>query len=387
MKNNIWFVTRSYPPTKGGGPFVRKQQVEFLISKGYKVTVLTQPQAAEIDDTNVVIIDHMVSSRLLRYMERLCLLFDYLFLWSKKVADYIINNAQEGDVIFITSGGELGFLQKVQYLKKYRPDLKVVMNYHDLLIYSRYQGQKSFSHPHLPIDFIERKNISHVDYVITQSNRMSEILSEKFPMLKNKISSMYFGIPEIYEQKKSPSKELIKLVYIGTMGKLQSPEVILDALKSLPGKIRKKLNITFIGDFKQNSRIKNSNLVEKISYIPREELINRCANEYDYAIVTAQNIRPLETLMPTKFYEYLGIGIPVLSIVAENCEISNVIEKYNFGVSVVHGNKEQLVNELINIVEKYDVSNFRKCVIENRNLLSSNKTLELMCDVIENKLN
>lgn len=402
MNKKIWFVSRSYPPSPGGGAFVRKQQVMHLRESGHNVTVIMPPQTSQASQTTQKFKDEQVKDntgehfkvispklplRVGLYLERLLLIPDYMYFWGRQVTDFLINNAEEKSVVVITTGGELGVFSHVKRIKKKRPDIKIVLSYHDLIAYAKYDGASTFSHPHQRIDKYEGEAIEFADNVLAQSEIMQEMLCEKYPQHKGKIDFIYFGFQSdtpLLKKKQILDVDKITIAYAGNMGKLQSPEILIRAYRVLPTEVKNKIHLMFIGDFSNNEVISEANDVEKVGYLQRNEMLELLEGRVDIALVSAINIKTLRPLMPTKLYEYIGLGVPLLCIVPKDCEVERVVNKYKIGESVTYGDEADVVKVLSSMVLNMNkINEMKKNILDIRSEFSSENTLEKMRIVID----
>jgi len=380
MNKKIWFVTRSYPPSRGGGAFVRKQQVDHLRKNGFDVTVIMPPQGNVVKEKNTVIINPIVPLRFCVYLQYLLILRDYMVIWSWRVASNIIENAEKNCILFVTTGGELGLIGSLSRIKERRPDIKIVINYHDLLVSGLYDGESTNVRPHLSVEKLELNGFRVADLVIAQSEIMMEILSKKFSSLDTEVDYAYFGFSNDNELKVFKTRaisDVQTIAYIGNMGKMQKPEVLIEAYRILSPEIRKKIKLLFIGDFAKNSVVLNATDIEKIGFVSREEMANVLIEKVDLAFVSAVNKKTLRPLMPTKFYEYIGLDLPVLCAVPNDCEVERVVNKYKIGLTACHDQ----INDLVVLLEliandKAQMTELHENLREAKYKFDSNYTLK-----------
>ena len=391
----IWFITRSYPPLKGGGPLMRELQVNFLKRK-YDVEIITINHNSNefIQKDGITYIPYTTNKYLKRIniiLEMFGIIKDSHTLWIKNVISYLKGKIKDGDIIFSTTGGELACMIIGNEIKKINSNIKHIINYHDLLDYGNYKGERVYKNFHISIDNIEKEILENADFILTNSNVMTEFISDKFSFVKNKIDKLYFGFINNYitiNNKVIDNNRKIKIANIGSASYLQSPDILIKAYELLPKNLQEQFELVYIGDANFNKKIKNKNNIITFDYMNREELIKYAVKETDYAFVSLINIIPFKPAMPTKFYEYIGLELPIIGVLPENSEASQVIKKYGFGYNCVHGDIECLKKILVNIAnnkDKYEYfkSNLRKY----KNLFNSENTLKTMYDVVENLKN
>jgi glycosyltransferase involved in cell wall biosynthesis len=388
-RKRIWFITRSYPPVKGGGSFLRQVQVNYL-SKFYDVIVITPnyfSNKIEIEN-NIIKIPCFSSNKYLKFllfnMDKYGVIDDYLFDWVKKVSKYIITSSSENDIVFSTSGGELSCFNIANNVKSKKPQIKIILHYHDLIFFGTYLGKNEIFNLNRKTDYREKMYLKKADYIISQSKVMSEILIKKHPFIKNKIKYMYFGYDDNYNIKKIKSKsDLISIGYIGTMGMEQSPEIILDAYKELDEKYQRKIKLTYIGNYNINKSIRENKQITKISYMDRKELLNYMVNNFDYVYLSLKNYLKFKPAMPTKFFEYIGLEIPIIGILPRDSEATRVIKKYHFGKVCTYGNIECIKKILKSLIFSKDYDFYKLNLANKKELFKSSETMKVMKEVID----
>ena len=387
----IWFITRSYPPLKGGGPQMRKLQVDFLRKK-YAVKVITiNHDSNKIHKKNEVTFIPYTRNKYLKKLNVLLEMFgiikDSHQTWIDRTVSYLKDKIQNGDIVFSTTGGELASILIGCELKRLNKDIKYIVNYHDLLDYGYYNGERIYQRFHVNIDKLEEKCLMEADFIFSNSNIMRDIIIKKFDFTKNKTDKLYFGYKKVsnINRKLLSNENKIKIANIGSASHLQSPEILIDAYNLLPNSIRNKIELVFIGDLNFNNKIKNSDIIT-IDYIDRDKLVPFVLDNIDYAFLSLININLFKPAMPTKFYEYIGLELPIIGALPENSEATKVIKDYNFGYACVHGDIESLKNILISICEddeRKKYLEFRNNLIFNKNIFDSEQTLKGMYNMID----
>ncbi len=392
--STVWFVTRSYPPMPGGGPFTRQMQVSAL-RKHFRVVVVTRkiPGLLPAGESDVVRLpSDSLPPRIAINLEKLGLRRDHLIQWAKSVEKYIVEHAQAGDVVFTTSGGEITCIEIGARVVRRRPDIAHVANYHDLLDYAIYDGDRVYDSFHVAIDKRELLALSTVAWFFANSNIMREMIIRKFPFLENRSSTLYFGYVNDTTITTVPRylNDPISIGYAGAMGVFQRPEVIIYAWQLLPSQIREKLQILFIGDYSANPVIASisDRHIKRIPYIPREEMIRIFSSDVDLAFLSMINKSALRPLMSTKFYEYIGLETPVIAAVPKDCEAARVINEKGYGLVSIHGDIVGLSKILKRIVESPElISTFRDNLRQTKLQFAASATLDVMIPVIRTLLN
>ncbi len=261
MKNKIYYITRSYPPyQKGGGSLMRAGAVKHLQELGWNVIVI-MPNYGEAEHSlidNVWKISFPNSIRWSIILQRIGYYEDYLDPWVRVALNYLKGKVKKNDIVFTTSGSELGTI-KLGSLLKANVACKFIVNFRDPLSYSIVGGVKFENRLHVSREKQEVKYIENADLVITSSCKYRDELKVKYPDLKEKIYNNYFGYinkTDFLKYNKKESSKL-KIAYVGTMTSLQKPEILYEVYNRLNPEVKNKVQICYIGDVKGYKALQN----------------------------------------------------------------------------------------------------------------------------------
>jgi len=311
---------------------------------------------------------------------------DYLNIWIKNTYLFLKDRVKDWDIVFSTTWWDLWSIKLGSLLKNMNNNIKFIVNYHDLLYHWVYNWEKISNRFHVKIDDYEKKYLWNCDYVISSSLVMKNTLVNKYSFLKEKITYMYFWFDNNasnYKISKSCSDK-VKIFYVWNMWTLQSPEIIIDSLMLLDQEIRDKIEIYFIWDYSGNKVINDSQNIKRISYMNRNDLIKLLETEADYWFFSLIEKESLKYAMPTKFYEYIWLWLPIIWVLPSNCESMNLINKYKLWLSVNYWDVEWLKNILNSIVkDKKQINIYKNNINLIKEKFDSSNTLSVMKDVIE----
>lgn len=372
---------------KGGGPFVRKQQVDFLRSQGFSVTVLTTLAVFNAGDPDQgVELVPSASLKLAAILKKLKFAPDELIFWARKVAQRIALDAAPSDLIYLTSGGELSTPMVAWFLRQLGYCGKIILNLHDLPDKAVYENSTADGIGFPRYEVWEERTFSACDLIAANSQVMREMILAKYPTLKGKVDWFYFGYVSNTRAKQSlvaQRENQITIGYVGSMAQLQGPEILFQAWKGLAPDEKRKLHLLYIGDTSENPVLAKADDIEKIPYLDRANLINLMAERMDVAFVSLLNRRAFRPLMSTKFYENIGLGLPILGAFPEDCEAGRVLAEYGFGWSCTYGDipaLQKLLRELINNPER--LTECRNRLKDKGSLFADAKTMMRMVDGI-----
>jgi len=363
----IWYLTRSfYPYQKGGGPLIRKGQVDFLKRLNYDITVvMPNYNSSEIKKENkIVLIPQCYNIKMSLYLERLGFYEDYLDKWVEMAFEYLKNKIKKGDIVFATSGGELGMI-KLGSLLRESIDVKFIVNFHDPLNYGYMNGLRRDKKFHIGRIKAHEKYLKNADLILTSSQYYARILSNKFSSLKEKIKNNYFGFTQlldlsIYKKKESGK---LRIAYAGVMGKTQSPELLYEAWKRMDDC---NIEIYFIGDrsnYRPLQNIKDKGIFF-IDFLPHEDFLKFMCENIDVGFVSLTNDY-FGACVPSKIYEYINLGLPILGALPEG-DGRDIINENQYGIAFKYSNIDLLI-ENIKIMKKKDkLESFKNNILRDR---------------------
>jgi glycosyltransferase involved in cell wall biosynthesis len=364
----IWFLTRSlYPYQKGGGGQIRFGQVQFLQKLGWEI-IIAMPN---FNNTKIDIIDNIVqipciqNQKICSLLERIGIYEDYLDKWVDSAFEYLKDKISNEDIVFATSGGELGMI-KLGSLLKNELNCKFVINFHDPIDYSLVHGKKLNKRFHVSREKQEKKYLKNSDLIITSSKSNQESLSDKYPEFQERLQCNYFGYIKkfdllIDENKKSTK---LKIAYVGNMGDTQRPEILYEAYKRVENK--KDIEIYFIGDSKnykplQNIRDKN---VKFVDFLPHEEFLKFMVDNIDVGFVCLANDY-LGACVPSKIYEYINLGLPMIGALPKG-DGMDIINNNKYGIAYKYYDVEGIAKAMNKMSNKYYLEEIKNNIISDK---------------------
>lgn len=211
------------------------------------------------------------------------------------------------------------------------------------------------------------KAYSTFDHIIVLGRDMEKIFTEKLHSFSRKpkisIIENWADITNIYPEKKSirSAPDKIHFQFAGNLGSIQG----LDTLIEVIGKISNE-NVTFefAGSGKMKPYLENYVLANQLKNVlfnppyPRSEQ-NNILNSCDVAIVTLSD-KMFGLGVPSKTYNILAAGKPVLYIGDKNSEVGLLIKEYNIGYQFDPGDQEGLLHFFNHLDSNEEISIFEK---------------------------
>lgn len=153
--------------------------------------------------------------------------------------------------------------------------------------------------------------------------------------------------------------------YIGTHGLAHGLDTILNGAKllnNLPGDLR--FCIIFLGDGAAKSSLQRRVRIEGIQNIVfmdtvSKEQVTRYWALLDVAIIHLKSDPLFKTVIPSKLFECMGMGLPVLHGVSG--ESADIVEREDVGIVFEPGNSEDFVSSLQRLADNPDLRARLKC--------------------------
>ena len=368
-----WYLTRSlYPYQKGGGPLLRLGQINFLIDLGWDIQVITP----NYNKKNLLIDNHIIQipfkskyvQKLTSILERVGIYEDYLDKWIDEAFKYLKDKIKKEDIVFVTSGGELGMIKLGSLLQK-EIGCKFVINYHDPLNYGYMNGLRRDKKFHIGREKAHEKYMVNADLILTSSQYYADILAQHFTYLSDKIVNNYFGYIQKLEiekyQKKSSTK--INIAYVGTMGETQSPELLYQSWKVLEDD---EVEIYFIGDVSNYKPLQC--IAEKgvhfIDFMPHDKFLEFMCEHIDIGFVSLANDY-FGVCVPSKIYEYINLGLPMIGALPQG-DGMDIINDQGYGLASHYDDIELLAQNIQKMKNKRYLSEIKKKILDERDAWS-----------------
>ena len=341
----VYFITRTYPGVSGigGGALIRVGQVETFRENGLDTWIIAPnfSSSENIKDEEKKILLYPFNTKLhLLYslLDKLGLIEDYYSNWISNSLKELTSIVQKNDIVFCTSGGELGSIILGSKLKKIT-GCSFVINFHDPILYAKAFGKKvklkGSRFFHVCKDKTEALYLENADFIYTSSDVYKKALCKKYPLLKGKIRNSYFGYIKEYNgtvDNEPKIKRPICIAYGGSMGIEQSPEILAKAVAEMDG-----VNAYFFGDISSNEYLKKPiRNVHIMKHLPYEEYLAFLNENIDMTFLSLDGDLS-EFCVPSKLFEYINLGIPMIAAVAGDA--ARIISEKNFGIACEYDEK------------------------------------------------
>jgi len=361
----MWFLTRSlYPYHKTGGGQIREAQVAFFKKHGWDVEVVMpsyELKEIKVND-NITQIPFLYNHKFVNLLEIIGIYEDYLDKWVEDAYTFLKDRVTKKDILFATSGGELGMIKLATQLKE-KTGCKVIANFHDPLVYSVVNGHKLQYRFHVSRERVEKRYINMVDLIITSTKSYQKALIQKYPNLKERVKSCYFGYIQKSKEHKIDKniKRTLSIAYVGTMSETQRPEILYDIIKNC-----NDVKLYYVGDYKGYkpfNKIEDERVIF-IPYMQYELFLEFMSEEIDLGFVSLSE-EYFGVCVPSKIFEYINLGLPMLAALPDG-DAKDIINDNNYGIACHYKDIEMLKNSLCRLKDKELLETIRTNIKKDR---------------------
>lgn len=196
---------------------------------------------------------------------------------------------------------------------------------------------------------IEAETVALSDLVVAVTESSLREIRSRYPDQPDaKFALVHNGydpdaLRPIFEQSPIPGagpKDKVVITHLGTAYRTASPSYFLDAIQSLPGEVRSRLEIRFIGrvsETEESLLASSGPGIRVLGFLPQQQALARLA-ETDYLLLTMTN----EFSLPGKLFEYLASGKPIIALSPANGEVARLIAETGAGWCVPHDQPEAI---------------------------------------------
>lgn len=341
-KDKLWIYSELFYPEETSTSFIMTKIANKLVDK-YEVEVISGfPTYDKNQTTDLLHLDSRIKlTRLKSYagnkdqilsriLKLLALSFQFFF--------HLIFKVKSGEKIF-TVTNPAPFLVFASFIKKFK-NIEITLLVHDVfpentLAAGFLKDAKDFKYKLAKRIF--DKAYSRIDHLIVLGRDMEKFFGEKMKdyhkLPKISVIENWTDVKAIFPMKNIPhNKEKIVFQFAGNLGSIQG----LEALMKVIAKVQNNnIIFEFIGDGKiKNTMLKlvNERNIQNVIFKPpflrnqQNEILNSC----DIAIVSLAD-KMLGLGVPSKTYNILAAGKPILYIGDRNSEVGILMRDFDLG--------------------------------------------------------
>lgn len=367
MSNNrkkLWIVTELFYPEETSTSYILTKIANKLCEK-YEVHVICGPEAYELASTmtrstltlNKAINVHRVSNINLDKNKLLFRIIRFIIL-SIKLSLSLSKKVNKKDKVLIVTNPAplLLFVSIIKKIKKFHLSILV----HDVFPENTIPAGIFKSKKNVIYGLIKTifdKAYSTADSLIVLGRDMKEVLFDKTKNASISIIENWADIHSIFSKDRSiwtsfsqKDKNLIHIQYAGNIGRVQGLMELLSIIKEANNPL---LHFNFIGEGALKSEMilfvekNNMNNISFLGSYKRDEQ-NNILNSCDLSVVTLSS-GMYGLGVPSKTYNILAAGKPIIFIGDKNSEIGLLIDENEIGYCFSPNDREQLLLFLKNL--------------------------------------
>lgn len=367
MSNNrkkLWIVTELFYPEETSTSYILTKIANKLCEK-YEVHVICGPEAYELASTmtrstltlNKAINVHRVSNVNLDKNKLLFRIIRFIIL-SIKLSLSLSKKVNKKDKVLIVTNPAplLLFVSIIKKIKKFHLSILV----HDVFPENTIPAGIFKSKKNVIYGLIKTifdKAYSTADRLIVLGRDMKEVLFDKTKNASISIIENWADIHSIFSKDRSiwtsfsqKDKNLIHIQYAGNIGRVQGLMELLSIIKEANNPL---LHFNFIGEGALKSEMilfvekNNMNNISFLGSYKRDEQ-NNILNSCDLSVVTLSS-GMYGLGVPSKTYNILAAGKPIIFIGDKNSEIGLLIDENEIGYCFSPNDREQLLLFLKNL--------------------------------------
>ncbi len=382
-KNKIWIVTEIYYPILTSTGYIITEIAEYLAKSGDNINVICT--GAKYNETNNFgFVKKEVKNNV--NIQRLnvgnisknntILRIIRLFWSSMMLFKKTLQNVEEGDKLFVVTNPAffLILLPIIRKIKKVQYTILVHDVFPENLVAVGKIKNTSILYKVIKSAFDKAYSLSNTCIVIGRD--MMQLIQTKTNNKTNIVFiSNWADVTDIYPIAKEKTEMINKLnladkfvfQFAGNLGHAQGLDNILEAIKLIENN---NLHFLFIGagakaetieNFIKNNAQNNVSLVGFQNRDKQNDFLNAC----DVSIVTL-NEGMFGLGVPSKSYNIMAAGKPIIIVADENSEISLCIKELNIGWVVEPNNPKALRDLFINVYE--DVELIKEINVRSRQI-------------------
>lgn len=174
------------------------------------------------------------------------------------------------------------------------------------------------------------------------------------------------------------SRDTFRVIYSGNLGRFQDFDTLLDAAERLGAESR--IEIRILGRGAREGDLRREIDRRHLTNVTLEDFQNEEAfrEELRHAHLGVVTLEPqLEGIgVPSKTYNLLAAGVPLCAVMGSNSEVARIIDEYQCGIRVDHGESDALADAILEL--QRDVDRWRAMSNAARRYVGENAALPVL---------
>jgi glycosyltransferase involved in cell wall biosynthesis len=378
----ILLISYFFPPTCGGGVFRPLAMVKYLSRLGWDITVITAttprhyptdpalvkqiPDGVEIKKIPVVwegsLIQRVLGKIKLDWIPRHLVTPDERAFWAEKANTMAAKMLKDGEIdILYTTGPPFSILQYGLMLKRAN-DIPWVAEFRDPWTLAPYLSIPNAHHRRIAND-TEKELMEKANAIVMVTPTFTRLMQEKYPESASRVHCIPNGFDrEDFENvtRKKVKNEEFTIVAAGTVFGHYNMDRFLTAIETVKTSypdFYSKISVNFQGlpDYSLNQRLLDHNLIDRChskGFIDHSENIQDLVDA-DLLILPLAKVLNCEGHIPSRTYEYLASGTPVLAIVPDG-DLNDLLSDFPQVICVDPEDPGGVIKALTDLISKWE---------------------------------
>lgn len=344
----IYYITRTWTSeheVSGGAAMFRKAYADLLSSLANVVIVTPTYDSYEaiIQKEQVSFPYNKKSGVMDTLFQYAKLKEDYLDEWVGQSFKYLRNVVSKEDIIYSVTGGDLASI-KLGALLKREIGCKLIVSFMDPVDGTKIFGEKIPFYYGFCRDNLADKYILAADLLFTSSELYQKVLIERYPEKSDRIYNHYIGYLQRVDLKpKENMNTPFNIVFTGVLTGIQNAEILYEAFRG-----KTEFTVTYICRDADNTKKKmpedNINCIE---LMPHSRFLEYMHDNADAGFVGLKG-KYLGVCVPTRLYEFLNLGLPILAALPEG-SAKDIINKNEYGIACSDHNAQSLLEAALRL--------------------------------------
>ena len=237
---------------------------------------------------------------------------------------------------------------------------------------------------------IEAYFMRQANHITVTTGALREDLIKRHKIVPDKISVVYNIVPSqsVPMVNDINSSTMVQIIYAGAMSRIQSPQILLQAVNQLQEKnesIAKVLEIKLYGPESPYFRLKImphiKGQAEFGGFLPHAELVQQlAAADVGFLCLAAATFA---YATPTKLFEYIELGLPVLAVLPDGAA-RDLIEYHELGIVVGLNDVDGLIQAMVQLTDAKVRAHYKANVLRARPIFQPATQIDKWHKVLDN---
>ncbi|HWR53534.1 MAG TPA: glycosyltransferase, partial [Bryobacteraceae bacterium] len=320
---DLLLIAYHYPPNTAAGAARPARFAKYLPQFGYRARVLTATGSGE--DVRLVADSRpWWTKRLWRLAPETGL------TWAGPAARQAETLARAGLPAMLSTAPPMAAHAAALLVKRRVPPIKWIADFRDPLVGS---PGRVFPVQRLFDPYLERAIFRNADAVLANTDAVGDMWRERYPQWREKIFVIWNGYDpeETLEPAAVPPRGYRLLLHVGDLYTQRHPGPVVDALERTGAAAGLRLRLIGAppedtGEPERYSRAVEAGLVEFLPRVSRAKA-NAAMAAADYLLLLDMRRAGGALQLPSKLFDYVRIGRPILALTDRNSPAARVLER------------------------------------------------------------